>query len=142
MIVSLLIVSIQIMCIVVIAFSGRFFPIHSVFLVLQVLLLLFAFSAAAEMKFRFNIFPQLLKNSSLVTSGPFRFVRHPIYTSALLITLIWVADDFSYVRLVAWLVLAFDLIIKIRIEEKNLLERFPEYRDYMSGSSALIPFIY
>ncbi len=95
-----------------------------------------------EMKFRFNIFPQLLKNSLFITSGPYKIVRHPMYTSIIFITLIWIINEFSIIRLMAWLLLIFVLNGKTLYEEKILQKEFPEYYEYQAKTKRLIPFLY
>ncbi len=96
----------------------------------------------AEMKFRFNILPELLKETSLVTSGPFKLVRHPIYTSIIFITLIWIINDFSFTRLGACVLLVIILNIKLQYEEKILIKEFSEYNNYQTKTKKIIPFVY
>ncbi|MEO8210776.1 MAG: isoprenylcysteine carboxylmethyltransferase family protein [bacterium] len=139
---SFLLVFFQISSFLILAFTGSIFPSDIILLILGIIFLLFGFWAIAEMKFRFNVLPELLKNSSLVTSGPFKFVRHPIYTSLILITLIWIINDFSFMRLGVWILLFVILNIKLEYEEKILTKQFPEYKDYKRNTNKLIPFIY
>lgn len=96
----------------------------------------------AEMKFRFNIFPSLINNSTLTTSGPFKFVRHPMYTSTILTTLTWLVNEFSYLRLCTWILLVIVLNIKTLFEEKILSKEFPDYLKYRSKTKKLIPLLY
>jgi protein-S-isoprenylcysteine O-methyltransferase Ste14 len=79
---------------------------------------------------------------SLVTTGPYRWVRHPFYSSlavdvigAGLVTANWFV----------WLtgVMAFVLIwLRTRTEERNLVARFgDEYREYRKNTGRLVPWI-
>jgi protein-S-isoprenylcysteine O-methyltransferase Ste14 len=80
---------------------------------------------------------------TLVRSGPYALVRHPIY-SGLLLALIGTAVVYNQVRclLAAALVLAM-LLLKIRIEERFMSEQFGSaYRDYKQKVTALIPFVW
>ena len=95
----------------------------------------------AEFKFRFNIFPELLKDSKLVTSGPYRYVRHPIYTAVLMITLAYLINTPKIQNYIMWIVLLSVLVIKLNYEEKLLLKRFPDYREYKDRTKRLIPFL-
>jgi len=65
-----------------------------------------------------------------------------MYTSAIFITLIWIINDFTYIRLSAWIILVIVLILKTYYEEKILDEEFPEYKIYTSKTKKLIPFLY
>lgn len=78
----------------------------------------------------------------LVTTGPYRFVRHPIYTG-LLVMCLGTAVEFSSVRF--WLALPVWFIgfwIKLKQEERLMLRHFPdEYTAYQKQAKALVPFI-
>jgi protein-S-isoprenylcysteine O-methyltransferase Ste14 len=79
----------------------------------------------------------------LITSGAYRFVRHPIYTS--LLCLVW-AMGFLFVRL-PWLALASVLAligteIRVRVEDGLLASRFgKQFEDYQRSVPAYIPLI-
>ena len=81
---------------------------------------------------------------SLVISGVYRRIRHPMYTAHLL----WaIAQGFllsNWLAGWAFLVLSVPLyVIRIPREEKMMLERFgEEYREYMSRTGRLIPRMY
>jgi protein-S-isoprenylcysteine O-methyltransferase Ste14 len=87
--------------------------------------------------------PMTLKeNRELVTSGPYRFVRHPIYTGILLAMI-----GSTLVQGLFWLVVfvfaAFYFIYSAVTEEKVLTKEFPEaYPTYKKRSKMLIPFIF
>jgi len=77
---------------------------------------------------------------TLVVHGPYRWVRHPLYSSAaLLITaLSLVAANWFFI--VAGTVLLCVLIMRTRIEEENLVARFGEsYRSYMARTGRFVP---
>jgi len=87
-------------------------------------------------------FPEPRANARLVTRGPYRWVRHPMYTSVLLIALAWVLDQPTFVRALVWLVLLADLLTKLEYEETLLAHRFPEYVAYRKRTQRLIPRVY
>ena len=140
--VSVCLVTIQVASIMYLAITGDIIPSSAFLLILEILFVIFGLWAMAEMKFRFNIFPSLLNNSSLISSGPYKLVRHPMYTSTIFITFIWIINDFTYIRLSAWIMLVIVLNLKTFYEEKILDEEFPEYKIYKSKTKKLIPFLY
>lgn len=89
----------------------------------------------------FKITPDIPRNSRLVTSGPYKYIRHPMYTSLLLITLVLILDHFSPLRLFLWLVLLVDLLMKLNYEEELLSEYFKDYSLYKKRTKRLVPFI-
>jgi protein-S-isoprenylcysteine O-methyltransferase Ste14 len=76
----------------------------------------------------------------LVTSGPYRWVRHPLYTvgSSLFISFGMMADNWFIAALG---ILAFiGMAIRTPKEEANLIEKFgDEYRDYMKRTGRFFP---
>jgi len=79
----------------------------------------------------------------LVTSGPYRWVRHPLYGSALLLLLSisLVFGDWIILGYTLAGTLAFRLLV-IPAEERQLLEAFGEdYECYQSRTRALLPWI-
>jgi protein-S-isoprenylcysteine O-methyltransferase Ste14 len=82
------------------------------------------------------------ENHELIERGPYRWVRHPIYTSILLMVLGTVLAAGHIASFVGLLFMAAGLWIKLRQEEALMLRHFPDqYADYMSRVKALIPFV-
>lgn len=73
-----------------------------------------------------------LPEGSLVTSGPYAHVRHPIYTGVVLLlagyTLAW--SNWTLALVVAVVALQY-FEAKARREETWMLQRFPDYETYM-----------
>jgi protein-S-isoprenylcysteine O-methyltransferase Ste14 len=77
----------------------------------------------------------------LVTSGPYRLVRHPIYTG-LLAGLLGTALANNLIGLVIVAILGGYFYYCASVEEKNLTATFPTaYPAYRKGTKMLIPFI-
>lgn len=89
-----------------------------------------------------NITPTVKKDSELVTSGPYRIIRHPMYIAQIIAVIPLIIDYFSWYRLLAFTVLLITLLIKIQYEEKQLVAHFPSYSDYKKKTYKLIPYIY
>jgi protein-S-isoprenylcysteine O-methyltransferase Ste14 len=77
----------------------------------------------------------------LVTSGPYRFVRHPIYTG-LLTAMLGTALVNNLLGLIVVAVLIGYFYYCGTVEERNLTATFPEaYPQYKSRTKMLIPFL-
>ena len=84
----------------------------------------------------------LKPEGTLVTSGPYRFVRHPVYTAQLLFTFGWSLALGGWLTALYALALSVVLNFKALLEERRLVQRFPEYRDYQARTRKFVPFIY
>jgi protein-S-isoprenylcysteine O-methyltransferase Ste14 len=80
------------------------------------------------------------KEHKLVTRGPYRWVRHPLYTvgSTMFVAFGMMADNW-FIALLG--VLAFvGMAIRTPKEEANLIEKFgDEYREYMKRTGRFLP---
>jgi len=83
------------------------------------------------------------QNHTLVQSGPYRIVRHPIYTG-LLIALTGSAMQYGYLRSLCGVLLAgFGFWLKSLFEEQYMTHRFgDQYLIYRQRVRALVPFIF
>ncbi|MBU6390230.1 isoprenylcysteine carboxylmethyltransferase family protein [Patescibacteria group bacterium] len=87
-------------------------------------------------------YPTLKEDHRLVTSGPYRFVRHPIYTGMLLAISgsALAAGPFWLIVFAGALVV---FIFRIRAEERLMLSQFPDtYPAYQARTEKLIPFVW
>jgi protein-S-isoprenylcysteine O-methyltransferase Ste14 len=77
----------------------------------------------------------------LVTSGPYRFVRHPIYTG-LLLGVLGTALATNFIGLAIMAVLCLYFYSAATVEERNMSEVFPTaYSQYRAHTKMLIPFV-
>ena len=77
----------------------------------------------------------------LVTSGPYRLVRHPIYSGILLAGL-GTAVALNWVWLIAVALAGTYFLYAAVVEERSLTGQFPEaYSAYKRSSKMLVPFI-
>jgi protein-S-isoprenylcysteine O-methyltransferase Ste14 len=77
----------------------------------------------------------------LVTAGPYRFVRHPIY-SGLLAGVLGTALVTNLIGLIIVAILGGFFYYSASVEEKNLTATFPTtYPAYRAGTKMLIPFV-
>lgn len=77
----------------------------------------------------------------LVTSGPYGYVRHPIY-SGLLLGVVGTALATNFLGLIIAVVLGGYFYYCASVEEKNLIATFPAaYPAYRLGTKMIIPFV-
>jgi protein-S-isoprenylcysteine O-methyltransferase Ste14 len=77
----------------------------------------------------------------LVTTGPYAFVRHPVY-SGMLLAMIGSAIGQSLFWLFPLVVYGPNFILSARREERLLIEHFPErYRAYKMRTKMMLPFV-
>lgn len=110
---------------------------------LQILGAILGLWAILSMKLgNFNIQPEV-KSDSLVKTGPYKWIRNPMYAAVLFFYFPIVIHHFSWINAFVFIVLLTILLFKIDSEEEFLEERFgEEYRDYSKSTKRLIPFIY
>lgn len=85
--------------------------------------------------------PRLLKGQSLITSGPYQYIRHPIYTAFLLILGSTFLISANWMIGLAWIGMsALEVASRIGYEEALMLESFgDQYREYMKKTGRLFP---
>jgi len=82
------------------------------------------------------------KDHELITSGPYRISRHPIYTGMFfgLLGASLIQGELKCLFALVLLFVAFEM--KMSTEEKFLQEIFPAYRQYRQRTKKLLPFIF
>jgi len=85
--------------------------------------------------------PRMMKEQSLITSGPYRWVRHPIYTTFLLILGSTLFISSNWLIGFAWLGMTLlEIVSRIGFEEALMLEYFGnQYLEYMQRTGRLLP---
>ena len=75
-------------------------------------------------------FPKPMVNGNLITSGIYRFIRHPMYYSLILISFGFFLTKLSFYYLGLTISLALIIKFKIILEEKYLNKKFKNYFPY------------
>jgi protein-S-isoprenylcysteine O-methyltransferase Ste14 len=78
----------------------------------------------------------------IVTTGPYAYVRHPIYAAALYFVWAGAIDRISWLAVVSALAVSAGGFARMISEERLLVQRYPEYRDYMTRVRRIVPFVY
>lgn len=90
----------------------------------------------------FNIRPEPKASGRLVTSGPYRFVRNPMYSAVLLFAAAEVASYADLWKIAAWAALALVLLAKAMLEERGLRAQFAGYAEYAKRVRRFIPGVF
>ncbi|HEY1507169.1 MAG TPA: isoprenylcysteine carboxylmethyltransferase family protein [Stellaceae bacterium] len=126
--------------------AGRFLPPSPIGAGLGVFLtalgLGIAIAARITLAGNWSAAVEIKEDHALIRRGPYRYVRHPIY-SGILLALLGSAIALDRWRALLGLVLIFGaLLLKARHEEKELRRVLPGYDAYASKTAVLIPFLF
>jgi protein-S-isoprenylcysteine O-methyltransferase Ste14 len=112
-------------------------------LVLVIAGMLFAYWARAHLGRNWSGEVMVKVGHTLITSGPYRSVRHPIYsgmTLALVGTVLATGAPYGFIALA---LILFGFLVRVRLEEALMRETFPvDYDDYSRHTARLIPGVY
>jgi protein-S-isoprenylcysteine O-methyltransferase Ste14 len=78
----------------------------------------------------------------LVTTGPYRFVRHPIYTAVCLFVFAGALSHLSVGTIGLAVLVLVGAIGRMFAEEHLLLQRYPEYANYAARTKRMLPLVF
>lgn len=90
----------------------------------------------------FNVHPEPKARGQLVTTGPYRLIRHPMYTAVLLLAAALALVAGNAFAWLAWVLLFGVLLTKARLEEDWLCEYHPLYASYRQRSKRFVPWLF
>lgn len=76
-----------------------------------------------------------------IDSGPYEIIRHPIYVGYLLVILSLVEAEFTFLRIIAVVLIFAMIFLKIVREETTMGKEVKEYQEYKKKTNAVIPFL-
>jgi protein-S-isoprenylcysteine O-methyltransferase Ste14 len=123
-------------------YSGALFAVHPFVIAIQVAA--FALMVAARITFGRRSFYAAANPTAggLVTTGPYGYIRHPIYAAVLYFIWAGALDHFS------WRILAYAELItagafaRMHMEEYLLARKYPEYGPYKARVRRIVPYLY
>lgn len=126
--------------------SARFVPYASWLALLGMLLtwlgVLFACWARVVLGANWSAVVQVKQDHELIERGPYRLVRHPIYTGLLFAFFGTALAIGEWRGLLGVAIVAASFWYKLRLEERWMSEQFgPAYQDYMQRVKALVPWV-
>ena len=117
------------------------FGANAITVALQAVAMLLMLWARAIMRGRSFHASAAPSRGALVTRGPYRFIRHPIYAATLLFLWAGMGSHASASNVTLGLVASACVIVRIVTEERLLSERYPEYAEYSKHTKRLLPFL-
>ena len=113
-------------------------PLVIILQITAVLLSIWARRSFNSGQFNINVEPL---GGPLLLTGPYRYIRHPMYAAALL--LIWpsIIGHLHIISVVSGLLITCVIAIRIVDEDKTLREHFTDYERYSDTTKRIIPFL-
>lgn len=90
----------------------------------------------------FNIAPEIKQNSKFIKTGPYKYIRHPMYFSLFLMIGGVILTEIDILNIVFYFSLIIVLYLKAKKEEKLWSEKLEEYVEYKKHTKMFIPFVF
>ena len=89
----------------------------------------------------FNIQPKMKEGATLVTTGIYAFVRHPMYLSVLVMSFSFLLGSATDIQSFLFLTLVVVLYLKAKREESLWMDENEAYKDYKAKTKLFLPFV-
>ncbi len=132
---------IQALAILFLIVTGNFFSSSPFVIAAQVLalaLMIWARRSFHAGQFSTNAEP---KEGTLMSNGPYRFIRHPMYAASLLLSWSSILGHLSTITMIIGLIITLNIANRIGVEEQYLREHFPDYAEYARKTKRILPYL-
>jgi len=140
---SFILVFIQFGCIIGILLTGEIVLASLVYKLIIFAGILLGILAILEMRHsKLNVSPDIKEGATIIKSGPYKWIRHPMYLAVLTVMLAVTLADPNPARWILIIVLTINLLIKMHHEERLLVNALNGYETYQKSTKKILPFIY
>jgi len=78
----------------------------------------------------------------LVTTGPYHYIRHPIYTGVCVFGWGGVLANMSVLSVALGGLLVLGAVLRMLMEERLVAQRYPAYRQYAQATKRMVPYVF
>lgn len=89
-----------------------------------------------------SVMPDPQADIKLITRGPYKLIRHPMYSALFLVLIPLVINYTTKERIIVIVLFTINQILKLLYEEKLIIKKLPDYYNYMQKTWRLIPYLY
>ncbi len=139
---SLLGLLVAIAAMITLVFRESLFAIGPVAIAIQVLaalLMLWARVSFGARSFHASANPT---KGGLITSGPYKFLRHPIYAAILYFAWAGISAHPLTINFLLGVAVTIGLFVRMFAEEHLVAQQYPDYKMYTAHTKRIIPFIF
>lgn len=107
--------------------------------ILAALLMVWARVTFGSRSFHYEANPT---EGGLVTTGPYKYIRHPIYAAVMFFALAGIVANLTLMNAALFAVLCLGAGIRIFCEERLVTREYPEYAECAKRTKRIIPFLF
>ncbi len=90
----------------------------------------------------FGVYPEVRTGAKLITQGPYKYVRHPMYLALSIMMVGIAAYNGHWINYIGAAGIIVVVMLKMLREEVLLPKVFPDYEAYRSRTARFVPFVW